>query len=76
MSMTVHGTLYEITNFTSFAQTHVLESRRPHPDSVRPIKNGWTSLCRGDGSEAGSPLPLPCRTDNTGRYRPLLHRKG
>ncbi|MEI8016424.1 MAG: hypothetical protein WCH20_16500 [Nitrospira sp.] len=66
--MTLHGTLYEITNFASFAQTHVLESRQPHPDSVRPLKHGWVRLCRGDGSNAGSPLPPPIRTDDTGRF--------
>jgi hypothetical protein len=66
--MTLHGTLYEITNFTSFARTHVLESRRPHPDSVRPIKNGWIRLCRSEGTHSGSPLPPPCRTDDSGRF--------
>jgi hypothetical protein len=66
--MTLHGTLYEITNFTSFFQTHVLDSRRPDPNSVRPIKNGWIRLCRGEGAHSGSPLPLPCRTDGNGRF--------
>ncbi len=66
--MILHGTLYEITNFVSFVQTYVLKSRRPHPDSVRPIKNGWIRLCRGKGSDAGSPLPSPVRTDDTGRF--------
>jgi hypothetical protein len=66
--MTLHGTLYEIMNFTSFAQTHVLESRRPHPDSVRPIKNGWIRLCPGEGMNSGSPLSPPCRTDDKGRF--------
>jgi hypothetical protein len=66
--MTLHGTLYEITNFTSFARTHVLESRRPDPDCVRPIKNGWIRLCRDEGTHSGSPLPLPCRTDDSGRF--------
>src|SRR5262245_27844519 len=66
--MTLHGTLYEITNFTSFAQKHVLESRRPRPDSVRPINSGWVRLCRGDGSDAESPLSPPCRTDDIGRF--------
>lgn len=68
MRMTLHGTLYEITDLTSFTQTHVLESRRPYPDSVRPIKNGWIRLCRGDGTHSGSPLPPPCRTDDTGHF--------
>ena len=68
MRMTLHGALYEVTNFTSFVQTYVMESHRPDPDSVRPLKNGWIRLCRGDGSNAGSPLPLPCRTDDTGRF--------
>ena len=68
LPLTLHGTLYEITNFTSFVQTHVLESRRPDPDSVRPIKNGWIRLCRGEGTHSGFPLPPPCRTDDTGRF--------
>ena len=66
--MTLHGTLYEITNFASFVQTHVMESRRPHPDSIRPLKNGWVRLCRGEGTHSGFPLPPPCRTDDTGRF--------
>lgn len=66
--MILHGTLYEITNFESFVQRYVLESGRPQPDSVRPIKNGWIRLCRGNGSDAGSPLPSPVRTDDTGRF--------
>jgi hypothetical protein len=66
--MTLHGTLYEITNFTSFAHTHVRESRRPNPDSVRPIKNGWIRICRGDGPDAKSPLSPPCRTDDSGHF--------
>lgn len=66
--MTLHGTLYEVTNFASFVQRYVIESRRPHPDSIRPIKDGWVRLCRGDGENAGSPLPLPCRTDDTGHF--------
>lgn len=45
-----------------------MESRRPQPDSVRPLKNGWIKLCRGDGTHAGSPLPPPTRTDDTGRF--------
>ena len=66
--MTLHGTLYEITNFASFVQTHVMESHRPHPDSVRPLKNGWIRLCRSEGTHSGSPLPPPCPTDDTGRF--------
>jgi len=66
--MTLHGTLYEITNFASFVQTHVMESRRPHPDSVRPLKDGWVRLCPGEGTHSGFPLPPPCRTDDTGRF--------
>ena len=66
--MTLQGALYEVTNFTLFFQSYVMESHRPDPDSVRPLKNGWIGLCRGDGSNAGSPLPLSCRTDDTGRF--------
>jgi len=66
--ITLHGTLYEVTNFASFVQTHVMESRRPHPDSIRPLKNGWIRLCPGEGTHAGSPLPPPCRTDDSGRF--------
>lgn len=68
LRVTRHGTLYEITNFASFVQTHVMESRRPHPDSIRPLKNGWIRLFPGDGTYSGSPLPPPCRTDDTGRF--------
>ena len=68
MRMTLHGTLYEVTNFALFVQTHVMESHRPHPDSVRPLKNGWIRLCHGEGANSGSPLPPPCRTDDTGRF--------
>ncbi|OAI44157.1 hypothetical protein AYO43_02385 [Nitrospira sp. SCGC AG-212-E16] len=66
--MTLHGTLYEITNFASFVQTHVMESHQPHPNSVRPLKNGWIRLCPGEETHSESPLLPPCRTDNTGRF--------
>jgi hypothetical protein len=66
--MTLHGTLYEITNFASFVRTYVMDSRRPHPDSIRPLKNGWIRLCRSEGTNSGSPLPPPCKTDDTGRF--------
>jgi hypothetical protein len=66
--MTLHGTLYEVTNFASFVQTHVMESRRPHPNSVRPLKNGWIRLCRGEGTDSGFPLPPPCRTNDMGHF--------
>ena len=66
--MTLHGSLYEITNFASFVQTYVMDSHRPDPDSVRPLKNGWIRLCRGEGTNSGSPLPPPCRTDGNGRF--------
>ena len=68
MCMTMRGTLYEITNFASFVQTYVMESRQPHPDSVRPINNGWVRLCRGDGADTEPPLAPPCRTDDIGRF--------
>jgi hypothetical protein len=67
--VTLHGTLYEVTNFESFVQSYVIESRRPHPDSIRPLKDGWVRLCRGDGTHPGSPLPPPCRTDDTGHLK-------
>jgi len=66
--VTLHGTLYEVTNFASFVRTYVMDSSRPHPDSIRPLKDGWVRLCRGEGTHAGSPLPPPCRTDDTGRF--------
>ena len=67
MPVTMHGTLYEVTDFASFVQRYVMESRRPHPDSVRPLKNGWVRLCPGEGTHSGFSLP-PCRTDDTGRF--------
>jgi hypothetical protein len=66
--VTLHGTLYEVTNFASFAQRHVTESQRPHPDSIRPLKNAWIRLCLGDETHSESPLPPPCQTDDTGRF--------
>jgi hypothetical protein len=66
--VTLHGTLYEVTDFASFVQTYVMDSRRPHPDSVRPIKDGRITICRADGTSSGSPLSLCCRTDDTGRF--------
>jgi hypothetical protein len=64
----LHGTLYEVTNFASFVRSYVMESRRPDPDSVRPIKEGRITLSRTKGIGSGSPLPLCCRTDDTGRF--------
>lgn len=66
--MTLHGTLYEVTTFASFVQTHVLESHRPHPNSIRPIKNGWVSLCRDEEIQSGFSLPPSSRTDDNGRF--------
>ena len=68
LRVTLHGTLYEVTNFPSFVQTYVMDSRRPDPESVRPLKTGWIRLCRGEGTNSGSPLPPPCRTDDAGRF--------
>ena len=68
MRVTLHGILYEITNFASFARTYVMESRRPEPDSIHPIKEGRITLYRDDGTASGSPLPLQCQTDNRGRF--------
>ena len=66
--MTLCGTLYEVTNFASFVHTYVMASRRPDSDSVRPLKDGWITLCRGEGTAFGSSLPLRCRTDGTGCF--------
>ena len=66
--MTLHGTLYEVTNFASFVRTYVMDSSRPHPDSVRPLKDGWVRLCPGKGTHSEFPLPPPCRTDDTGQF--------
>ena len=66
--MTLHGTLYEVTDFASFVQSYVMESRRPDPDSVRPIKDGRITLYRGKGTSSVTRLPLACRTDDTGRF--------
>lgn len=66
--MRLHGTLYEITDFASFVQMYVMESRRPHPDSIRPLKNGWIRLCRGEETHSESPLVPPSRTDGTGHF--------
>ena len=68
LRVTLHGTLYEITNFASFVQTYLTASLRPHPASIRPLKDGWVRLCRVDGSNAVSPLPPPCRTDDMGHF--------
>jgi len=45
-----------------------MDSSRPHPDSIRPLKDGWVRLCPGEGTHSGFPLPPPCRTDDTGRF--------
>jgi hypothetical protein len=68
LRMTLHGTLYEVTDFESFIRSYVMESRRPDPDSVRPIKDGRVTLCRSKGTGSGSPLSFQCRTDDTGRF--------
>lgn len=66
--MRLHGALYEITDFASFVQMYVMESRRPHPDSIRPLKNGWIRLCSGEGTHSESQLVPPSRTDGTGHF--------
>jgi len=68
LRLKLRGTLYEITNFALFVQTHVMESHGPHPDSIRPLKNGWVRLCRDEEAQSGLSLPPPCRTDDTGRF--------
>jgi hypothetical protein len=70
--MTLHGTLYEITNFASFVRSYVMESRRPDPDSISPIKDGWITVCQTDGTGSGSPLPLQCQTDEDGHFELAL----
>jgi hypothetical protein len=68
LRVTLHGTLYEVTDFASFVVGYVMESRRPDPDTVRPIKDGRITLCLSKGTGSGSPLPLSCRTDDNGRF--------
>lgn len=68
MRVTLHGTLYEVTNFTSFVRSYVMDPRRPDPDSIRPIKDGRITLCLSKGTGSVSPLPLSCRTDDTGHF--------
>jgi hypothetical protein len=72
--VTLHGTLYEITNFASFLRTYVMDSRRPDPDSVRPIKDGQVTFCYEEETGSESPLLLQCRTDDTGRFEVDLSR--
>jgi hypothetical protein len=64
----LRGTLYEVTDFASFIQSYVMESRRPDPDSVRSIKDGRITLYLSKGTSSVTPLPLSCRTDETGRF--------
>jgi len=45
-----------------------MESRRPHPDSIHPLKNGWVRLCRDEETQSGLSLPPPSRTDDNGRF--------
>lgn len=66
--VTLQGALYEVTNFSWFVQTYVMGSCRPDPSSVRPIKGVRITLCRGEGNDSGSPLPLSCHTDEAGRF--------
>jgi hypothetical protein len=66
--VTLRGTLYEVTDFASFSRNYVMESRRPNPDSVRPIKDGRITLCLSTGTGSGSPLPLSRPTDDRGRF--------
>ena len=68
LRVTLHGTLYEVTDFASFVLGYVMESRRPDPDTVRPIKDGRITLCLSKGTGSVSPLPLSCRTDDNGRF--------
>lgn len=46
-----------------------MESRRPDPDSIRPIKGAWITVCRSTGTGSGPPLPLQCQTDDNGRFK-------
>ncbi len=66
--MTLHGRLYEITNFDSFVRCYLMQSNRPDPDSVRPLKDAQITLCPGEGTGSGSPPPIQCRTDDAGRF--------
>jgi hypothetical protein len=49
-----------------------MESRRPDPDSISPIKDGWITVCQTDGTGSGSPLPLQCQTDEDGHFELTL----
>ena len=66
--VTLHGALYEITNFASFLRAYIMDSRRPDPDSVRPIKDGQIRVCREKGTGSDSPWCFQCRTDDAGRF--------
>src|SRR5262249_46449985 len=62
----LHGTLYEITDVTSFVQHYVTNGSQPSTDSIRLVPNASITLHRGD--QAHSSFLVQSHTDDTGRF--------
>ena len=64
--MRIQGTLYEITNVTSFGQHYVTSRSQPRADSISPVPNSRIILHRWD--QAHSPSLAQSNTDDTGKF--------
>ena len=64
--MRMHGTLYEITNVTSFVQHYVTNRSQPSTDSISPVPNARIILHRWD--QGHSPSLAQSNTDDIGRF--------
>src|SRR5262245_59961423 len=62
----MQGTLYEITNVTSFVQQYVTNRSQPSTDSISPVPNARIGLDRWD--QPHFPSLVESNTDDAGRF--------
>lgn len=66
--MRLHGTLYEITNVTSFVQQYVTNGSQPSADGVSPVPRAHVTLDRWNQADRFPPSVAASITDDSGRF--------
>ena len=66
--MRMHGTLYEITNVTSFVQHYVTNKSKPSTDSISPVPHARIILNRWNQAGGHSRSLTESSTDETGQF--------
>jgi len=68
MRVRLRGTLYEITNTTSFVQQYVTIGSQPSTDCISPVPNARVTLNRWNQTGRLSPSLAESNTDDAGRF--------